>query len=82
MAAVYLYVNAALYLLFAVWCTFAPSSTAKNIGYSALSNGGHSEYLVIYGGLQLGLAMLFWLVARSPATLRLGVLVAIGLYAR
>jgi hypothetical protein len=81
MASAYLYLNAALYLLFAVWCTVAPSSTAKNIGYSSLSSGGHSEYLVIYGGLQLGLAALFWLVARNPGTLRLGLLLSIGLYA-
>jgi hypothetical protein len=81
MASVYLYINAALYLLFAVWCTVAPSSTAKNIGYTSLSSGGHSEYLVIYGGLQLGLAALFWLMARNPGAVRLGLLVAIGIYA-
>lgn len=81
MASVYLYINSALYLLFAVWCTLAPTSTAKNIGYTSLSTGGHSEYLVIYGGLQVGLAALFWLLARNPGTLRLGLLVAIGIYA-
>jgi hypothetical protein len=77
----YLYLNAALYLLFAVWCTVAPSGTARNLGYLSLSNGGHSEYLVIYGGLQLGLAALFWLLARNPGTLRLGLLISISLYA-
>jgi hypothetical protein len=81
MVAAYFYFNAALYLLFAVWCTIAPASTAKHIGYTSLSSGGHSEYLVIYGGLQLGLAALFWLLARNPATFRLGVLISIGLYA-
>jgi hypothetical protein len=81
MASAYLYLNAALYLLFAVWCTVAPSNTARNIGYTSLSNGGHSEYLVIYGGLQLGLAVIFWLLARNPNNLRLGLLISIGLYA-
>jgi hypothetical protein len=76
-----LYVNAVLYLVFAVWCTVSPSGTAKNIGYQSLSNGGHSEYLVIYGGLQLGLAVIFWLLARNPGFLRLGLLIAIALYA-
>jgi hypothetical protein len=81
MAAAYLYLNAALYALFAVWCTVAPGSTARNIGYTSLSSGGRSEYLVIYGGLQLGLAALFWVLARNPATLRLGLQISIGLYA-
>jgi hypothetical protein len=78
--AAYLYLNAALYLLFAVWCTIAPSSTAKNLGYVSLTSAGRSEYLVIYGGLQIGLAVLFFLLARNPATLRLGLIISIGLY--
>jgi hypothetical protein len=81
MAASYLYLNAVLYVVFAVWCTVAPASTARNIGYTSLSNGGHSEYLVIYGGLQLGLAVIFWLLARDASTWRLGLLISIGLYA-
>jgi hypothetical protein len=81
MAAAYLYLNAALYAVFAVWCTVSPASTARNIGYTSLSSGGRSEYLVIYGGLQLGLAALFWILARNPATLRLWIQISIGLYA-
>lgn len=81
MAMGYLYLNAFLYLLFALWCTASPSSTALKLGYSALSGGGQSEYLVVYGGLQLGLAILFYLLARNMAHVRLGVSVALGLYA-
>ena len=80
MAMGYLYLNAFLYLLFALWCTALPSNTALNIGYLALSSGGQSEYLVVYGGLQLGLAILFYLLARNMAHVRLGVTVALGLY--
>src|ERR1700712_2913373 len=80
MAMGYLYLNALLYLLFAIWCTAAPASTAMNLGYLALSAGGQSEYLVIYGGLQLGLAILFYLLARHEAHVRLGILVSLGLY--
>jgi hypothetical protein len=81
MASAYLYLNAVLYLVFAIWCSVAPTSTAENLGYRSLSSGGHSEYLVIYGGLQLGLAIIFWLLARSPSTLRLGLLISVSLYA-
>jgi hypothetical protein len=76
----YLYVNAFLYGLFAVWCTVKATGTAHSLGYLQLSNGGRSEYLVIYGGLQAGLAILFWLLAREPHYHRLGVMVALGLY--
>lgn len=78
---IYLYANAALYLVFALWCTVAASTTAPNLGYIGLSNGGRSEYLVVYGGLQLGLAVIFWLLARDAAYWRLGVLIGIALYA-
>jgi hypothetical protein len=80
MAMGYLYLNAFLYLLFAMWCTAAPLSTALNLGYLSLSAGGHSEYLVIYGGLQVGLAILFYLMARHADHVRLGILVSLGLY--
>jgi hypothetical protein len=80
MAVGYLYINAFLYLIFAIWCTAATSSTASNLGYLALSSGGRSEYLVIYGGLQLGIAIMFYILARNPATARPGVVIALALY--
>lgn len=78
---IYLYVNAMLYLLFAIWCTLAPARTASNLGYVVLARGGRSEYLVIYGGLQLGLAIAFFLLARNAAYVSLGIELSIALYA-
>ena len=77
----YLYLNAILYVLFAAWCSFAPSSTSNSIGFLGLSNGGKSEYLVVYGGLQWGLAIAFWLLARDAAYWKIGMLLSIALYA-
>lgn len=78
---IYLYVNAALYLVFAAWCTLNPWRTATNIGYEALSSGGRSEYLVIYGGLQFGLAAIFAVLARGDyTTQRAGLLISLCLY--
>lgn len=76
----YLYLNAFLYLLFALWSTASPLITALNIGYLALSSGGQSGYLVLYGGLQLGLTILYCLLAKNMAHVRLGVSVALGPY--
>jgi len=81
MAAVYLYLNAALYLIFAVWMTLSPWTTAASVGYEALSSSGRSEFLVIYGGLQLGLAVFYALTASSRYSQRVGILFSVCLYA-
>jgi hypothetical protein len=78
---VYLLINAALYALFAVWCTLKATNTATNLGYVALNNSGRSEYLVIYGGLQVGLAVMFFLLARDGAFHKVGMMISIGIYA-
>lgn len=80
MQAGYLYLNAALYLIFAVLCSVAPSATAQGIGYTSLSSSGRSEYLVVYGGLQLGLALVFWMLARDVTLQRVGVVLALAMY--
>jgi hypothetical protein len=76
----YLYVNAALYLLFAVWSTVSPWKVATNIGYETLSASGRSEFLVVYGGLELGLAAMFAYMAATPQLQRPGVLIALFFY--
>lgn len=80
MIAAYLYGNAALYAVFAAWCTIARRSTSRNLGYEELSSSGHSEYLVVYGGLQLGLAAFFAYVASQPSLHRAGLVFALALY--
>ena len=80
MASFYLYFNAVLYAVFALWCTLAPAQTAKAVGYDLLSRSGESEYLVVYGGLQLGLALFFFYCARVGEQ-RIGLVLALALYA-
>ena len=79
-AQAYLYLNSALFLSLAVWGTAIPQGTATRLGYLTLSDRGRAEYLTTYGGLQIGLAIMFILLARSgdPA---LGLRIAIGIYA-
>lgn len=80
MTSVYLYINAALYLVLAAWCTFSMSTTARNLGYETLTANGRSEYLVIYGGLQLGLAIAFWMLASNSSLHRFGLLFSLAIY--
>ncbi len=76
----YLWTNAALYALFAVWCTFARERTARSLGYLTRSNAGNSEYLTVYGGLQWGLAVMFATLAAHRAPEALALFIAVGLY--
>ncbi len=77
----YLWFNAAMYAVFALWCALRLDSTAQNLGYTALSNSGRSEYFTVYGGLQWGLALVFAWLAFKPELHRTGLLVALALYA-
>lgn len=79
MAKAYLWINAVLYVVLAIWCTLSPSKTATAVGYTQLSPAGQSEYLVIYGGLQLGMAFLFGYFAWIDQP-RTGLLVALAFY--
>jgi len=81
MTKAYLFLNAALYLLLAIWCTVKHAQTSRASGFVALDNSGHSEYLVIYGGLQLGLAVFFWYLGAHAEHHRVGVLFSLMLYA-
>jgi hypothetical protein len=81
MVAAYLYLNAVLYAVFSLWCTLRWRETSRALGYTTLSHSGQSEYLVLYGGVQAGLAIAFVLLAREPALHRFGMLFALALYA-
>jgi hypothetical protein len=81
MAALYLYFNAVAYLVLAAWCTISARATAAAIGYIQLDNSGESEYRVVYGGLQLGLALCFFHLARRSELWPLGIRFALALYA-
>lgn len=40
MVKAYLYLNALLYGLLGIWCTFSPGATASAVGYQVLSKSG------------------------------------------
>lgn len=56
------------YLLLAAWCVAKPGQTSNSVGFTLQPGSGQSEYLVVYGGLQLGLGLYFlWPLLRSDA---------------
>jgi len=60
------WINAVLYASLAVWCTALPTKTSQFLGYTLSTPSSRSEYLVVYGGLEAGLAVFFGLAAVRP----------------
>jgi FtsH-binding integral membrane protein len=48
-----------MYLALAIWCSVAPAITSNKVGFELKPGSGQSEFLVIYGGLELGLCLIF-----------------------
>lgn len=80
MATLYLYLNAAIYVVFSLWCSFAATGTARSLGFTAMTRSGEAEYLTVYGGLQMGLAIIFGGLAWI-GEIRTGLFIALALYA-
>ena len=58
-ARIFLAVVGSVYLALAIWCSVAPERTAKAVGFELTGGSGRSEFLVVYGGLELALGIAF-----------------------
>lgn len=66
MARWFLFGISVLYLSLAAYCTFNPAAASKLVGFELQGGSGDSEFLTIYGGLELWLAMIFALPMLRP----------------
>lgn len=66
MARIYLAIVALLYLLLASWCSWSPATVSEKTGLRLTPGAGQSEFLTVYGGLELGLALAFVIPAFRP----------------
>ncbi|QDT70659.1 hypothetical protein MalM25_36140 [Planctomycetes bacterium MalM25] len=66
-AQIFLAVVAVLYLGLGAWCTVAPGTTSQKVGFELPNDGGQSEFVTVYGGLEVGMGLVFLLGAFSPA---------------
>lgn len=81
MTQIYLWFNAALYAGFALWCTLRHEPAARASGFVLAEPSAHSEYLVVYGGLQAGLALFYAYLAHNHELHRTGVVFSLLMYA-
>ena len=56
-ARIYLTIVGILYAGLAIWCSVAPETTSKKVGLERIGGSGKSEFLTVYGGLEMGLAL-------------------------
>lgn len=55
-----------LYLGLAIWCAVRPGDTSAKVGFQLVGDGGRSEFLTVYGGLEFGLGLMFlWPLIQS-----------------
>ena len=50
-----------LYAGLAIWCSVAPAVTSSKVGFEIKPGTGQSEFLAVYGGLEMGIALIFLL---------------------
>ena len=61
------------YLSLGIWCSLLPEMTSASVGFDLHPGKGQSEFLTVYGGLEVGLGLVFlWpVVKRSDITFAL-----------
>lgn len=58
-AKIYLVVVSVLYAGLALWCSFQPTVTSSKVGLELKGGSGESEFITVYGGLEMGMAIIF-----------------------
>jgi hypothetical protein len=71
---IYLALVGTMYLGLSAWCTISPQVTSQKVGFDIQPGSGQSEFLVIYGGLELGLALILLMPLVYHESLRFSLL--------
>lgn len=49
----------AMYVVLGIWCAVQPQTTSRTVGFELTAGTGQSEFLTVYGGLEMGLGLGF-----------------------
>ena len=77
MTRIFLTVVGLIYLLLSIWCSVDPASTSRSVGFTLQTGSGQSEFLVIYGGLELALGIIFLWPLWQPGVTRYSLIVCV-----
>ncbi len=67
MARIFLAIVGAAYIFLAAWCSLMPDKTSMAVGFMLQPGSGQSEFLTVYGGLELALGLAFLWPLYRPA---------------
>lgn len=79
-ARIFLFVLALLYIGLGIWCAVAPSTTSKKVGFDLIGEAGRSEFMTVYGGLEVGMGIMFALLAWRPESIAYGLLACVAVH--
>lgn len=61
----------AMYVALGIWCTVDPAGTSSKVGFELQGGQGRSEFITVYGGIEVGIGVAMILTGWSPQ-LRVG----------
>ncbi|MCP4463122.1 MAG: hypothetical protein GY819_10045, partial [Planctomycetaceae bacterium] len=68
---------ALIYTALAIWCSLQPAITSEKVGFTLQGDSGKSEFMTVYGGLELGLALVLFACVFRPEFTIPGVLACV-----
>ena len=77
---IFLAVVGLLYAGLAIYCAVAPNKAADTVGLDMKGGSGRSEFLTVYGGLEMGMAAFFLFAAWKPEHARSAVLACLAIH--
>ncbi len=77
---VFLFAVSILYIGLGVWCAVAPATTSAKVGFERIGEGGRSEFLTVYGGLEVGIGLALALLAWRNETVVYGLLTCVVIH--
>lgn len=55
-----------LYVVLGLYCSLLPARASKAVGFELTPGSGQSEFLTVYGGLEIGMGLVFLLPLLRP----------------
>lgn len=67
MAKIFVCLIGVLYVGLGLYCSLLPERASKTVGFQLNPGSGQSEFLTVYGGLEVGMGLVFLLPLLRPA---------------
>lgn len=68
-AKIFLGLVGGMYVILGLYCSFLPARASKTVGFDLIEGAGRSEFLTVYGGLEVGMGLVFlWPFLRPAET--------------